>query len=424
MIQMDVFNSIPLDFINFILVAIFALLIGLEQKKLHQDYAEGYLFGTDRTFALIGILGFVLYKLQTSALIPFLIGFIVLAALLLIFYNFKLRQNKSSGLTSIITGLLTYNIAPFVYTQPHWLVLLILVIVLILLETKEDLFIISQKISHTEFITLAKFIVIAGVILPLLPDKPIFSFLSFSPYKFWLAIVIVSSISYMSYLLQKFVFPKAGLLLTGILGGLYSSTATTIVLARKSKEGVPKFKIVAAIMLATSMMYLRLLIIALIFNIVIAKMLLYYFIPLAILSALTAIYFNFKTQNQDANISFKSNKNPLEFKTAFVFGLLFILFSYITDVVLKQYGHQGIKLLSLLVGVTDIDPFILNLFQTDKAGFGTTLIVQATVLATASNALLKMLYALFLGDKSARKSIITGFALVISASVILLVFLD
>jgi len=421
---MEVFKSIPLDFINFILVTVFALLIGLEQKKLHEDHADEDLFGTDRTFALIGILGFVLYRLNTSSLTPFLVGFIALTILLLIFYNFKLKQNKSSGLTSIITGLLTYNIAPFVYTQPHWLVMLILVVVLILLETKDDLVIISKKISHTEFITLAKFIVIAGVILPLLPHKPIFSFLTFSPYKFWLAIVVVSSISYISYLLQKFVFPKAGLLLTGILGGLYSSTATTIVLARKSKQGISKFKISGAILIATSMMYLRLLIIAVFFNTDVAKMLLTYFIPLAFLSAIIAIYFSFKPKQDNQKVLFESNKNPLEFKTAFVFGLLFIIFSYITDVVLKQYGHQGIKTLSLLVGVTDIDPFILNLFQTDKTGFSTNLIVQATVLATASNAFLKMIYALSLGDKSLRKSIIIGFTLVILVSVVLLLTLS
>jgi len=417
---MGVFKSIPLDFINFLLVTIFALLIGLEQRKLHEEHSEENLFGTDRTFTLIGILGFILYRLDTVSLIPFLIGFIVLAALLLTFYSFKLKQNKVSGITSILTGLLTYNIAPLVYTQPHWLVMLILVVVLILLETKESLFIISQKISHTEFIILAKFIIIAGVILPLLPNKPISNLISFSPYKFWLAIVVVSSISYISYLLQKFVFPKAGLLLTGILGGLYSSTATTIVLARKSKEGISKFKIAAAILLATSMMYLRLLIIAMFFNIVIAKMLLTFFIPLAILSALVAIYFGFKPKNENKKISLESNKNPLEFKTAFVFGLLFIIFSYITNVVLKQYGHQGIKTLSLLVGVTDIDPFILNLFQTHKAGFTTNLIVQATVIATASNAFLKMIYALFLGNKSLRKPVIIGFTSIILASITLL----
>jgi uncharacterized membrane protein (DUF4010 family) len=418
---MEFINNIPRDVTNFILVTIFALLIGLEQKKLHERQNRETQFGTDRTFALIGVLGYVLYLLNPSSLIPFLIGFSALVAFLLMFYYFKLNVANLTGLTSILAALLTYNLAPMIYSQPHWLVLLVIVGILILLEIKEDLTKLSHQISSTEFITLAKFIVIAGIILPLLPNKPIFEFISFSPYKFWLAIVVVSSISYISYLLQKFVFPKSGILLTGILGGLYSSTATTVVLARKSKEGGSKIKISAAILLATTMMYLRLLILAFIFSKVIAIALLPFFIPLAVLSTSVAGYYALKSSKETLPFIKETNKNPLEFKTAFVFGLLFIIFSYITDIILKQYGHQGIKALSLLVGVTDIDPFILNLFQINKATFSTNLIVQATVLATMSNAMLKMVYAIILGDKSLRRSLIVGFMLLIVVSIVLLI---
>lgn len=417
------YESVPEDFINFILVTIFSLLIGLEQRKRHSSENGEFIFGTDRTFSLIGVLGFVLYKFNALNYIPFLIGFLVVAAFLLIFYNYKLAQTKLSGLTSIFAALLTYTIAPIIYTEPKWMVMLIMVGILILLEIKEDLFKISQKISHTEFITLAKFIIIAGVILPLLPDRPVFDFISISPYKFWLAIVVVSSISYISYLLQKFVFPNAGLLLTGVLGGLYSSTATTVVLARKSKGKGSIPTIVAAIILATAMMYLRLIILAFIFNKKIALLLLIYFIPLAVFSFLIALYFWYQNSKNITTVKVPKNKNPLEFKTAFVFGLLFIGFSFLTDVVLKQYGEVGIKSFSILVGVTDIDPFILNLFQNTKQNLANNLIVQATVIATTSNGFLKMLYAIFLGNKKMRTKIIMGFGFIILFSIILLTFI-
>ena len=418
---MDFYESIPKDFINFILVTIFSLLVGLEQRKRHTDESVDFVFGTDRTFALIGILGYVLYKFDSINYIPFLIGFIVLSVFLLIYYNYKLAQTKFSGLTSIFAGLLTYTFAPLIYTEPKWLIMLIIVGVLILLEIKEDLSKISQKISQTEFITLAKFIIIAGVILPLLPDQPIFDFISISPYKFWLAIVVVSSISYISYLLQKFVFPDAGLLVTGILGGLYSSTATTVVLARKSKDKGSIPTIVAAIMLATAMMYLRLIILAFIFNKTIAMLLLEYFIPLAFLSILLGLYFWYISINKATVVKVPKNKNPLEFKTALIFGLLFIGFSFLTDVVLKQYGATGIKSFSVIVGVTDIDPFILNLFQNTKVNLTNMLIVQSTVIATTSNGFLKMLYALFLGSEKLRLKVSIGFITIIVASIILLV---
>ena len=92
-----------------------------------------------------------------------------------------------------------------------------------------------------------------------------------SPYNIWLAVVVVSAISYLSYLLRKYAFPKAGLLLTGILGGLYSSTASTIILAKKSRENNTQPKAYAAtIVMATAMMFLRIYILIVIFNHVLA----------------------------------------------------------------------------------------------------------------------------------------------------------
>jgi len=419
---MEFYKSIPQDFINFILVAVFSLLIGLEQKSLHKKISEDELFGTDRTFALVGILGFILYILNPISFIPFLVGFVIISSLVSLFYYFKLKNEKSAGFTSIIALLITYTIAPLIYTQPHWLLLLIIIGVLILLEIKKNLLKFSKQVKHRDFITLAKFLIIAGVILPLLPNKPIFSFINISPYKFWLAIVAISSISYISYLLQKYIFKEAGLLLTGILGGLYSSTATTIVLAKRSKNNEATGKIVAGILMATAMMYLRLLILAFIFNKDIAIALLKYFIPLIIVSILSGLYFDYKDKTKTKH-QFIPNKNPLEFKTAFVFGLLFIVFAKITEVVMQYYGNHGIHILSLVVGVTDIDPFILNLFQTKISVISIPVIVSSTVIATISNAFIKMIYALVLGSKKINLNIIIGFITVIVVSIILLLSL-
>jgi uncharacterized membrane protein (DUF4010 family) len=419
---MEFYKNIPQDLINFILVTIFALLIGLEQKNLHKKIQKDELFGTDRTFALIGILGFILYLLNPKSLIPFLVGFIIISSLVAIFYYFKLKNEKSAGFTSIIALLITYTIAPLLYTQPHWLLILIVIGVLILLEIKKNLLKFSKKIKHKDFITLAKFLIIAGVILPLLPNKPVLSFINVSPYKFWLAIVAISSISYISYLLQKYIFKEAGYLLTGILGGLYSSTATTIVLAKKSNTKEASFKIVAAILLATAIMYLRIVILAFIFNKVIAINLLKYFIPLFIISILLGLFFGSKEKTTLKN-QLNPSKNPLEFNTAFVFGLLFIVFAKVTELVMQHYGNSGVHLLSLVVGLTDIDPFILNLFQSETDIIDVSLIISATVIATASNGFIKMIYAIVLGSKKLRFSFFIAFMALTISSIILILAL-
>lgn len=411
----EILQAIPADIIKFVLVFLFALLIGLEQRRQYIKEQFETRFGTDRTFTLIGILGFILYNINRATLIPFLGGGLIVAVLLSIYYYQKINIQKQFGLTSVIIALITYCLAPLVYTQPNWLVLLIVVSVLVLAEMKETLFEFSEKFDRDEFTTLAKFLVLAGVILPLLPDKPISPQFNFSPYKFWLAIVAVSGISYCSYLLKKFVFPDSGIILTGILGGMYSSTATTIILSRKSMELQEKNKVSAAIILATTMMYVRLFLLALFFNKNIAFKLIPSFSVFIAVSLIIAFYF-YKLNNKNLSLAESKNfiphNNPLEFKTALIFAALFIFFSFITGFVQENYGTGGINILSFIVGVTDIDPFILNLFQ-DKLTMADTVVVMAVLNAVTSNNLLKMIYGISLSDKSIRWQLIAGFGILI-----------
>lgn len=416
----DLLQNIPPDLLHFLLVVVFSLLIGLEQRRHLINEAPETVFGTDRTFTLIGITGFILYIISPGNLLPFIIGSVVIGGLFSVYYFQKIKIQQKFGMTSLVTALITYCLAPLIYTQPKWLVLLIVVSVLILSEIKETLLNFSKKFDNNEFLTLGKFLVLAFVILPLLPDQPISESLNFTPYKFWLAIVVVSAISYISYLLRKFVFPNTGILLTGILGGLYSSTATIVILARKSKENVSGNRIVAAMFLAITMMYLRLFLLAAFFNMEVAIKLLPYFIALIIISVLIAVYFSMikKSLVSKGNepLAANAHQNPLEFKTAVVFGALFILFALVTGFVVGHYGAHGAQTLAFVVGVTDIDPFIINLFQ-GKWNLDAMVISFAVLNAITSNNILKMIYALFLSEKSLQKEILISFSILIAAGI-------
>jgi len=413
----EILHIVPPDIFKFILVAVFSLLIGLEQRRrfIKEDFES--LFGTDRTFTLIGILGFVLYVINPSSMAPFLGGGAIIGIILAIYYYQKIQFHKLFGITSLVIALITYCLAPLIYTQPHWLVLLVVVSVLVITEIKETLFEFSKKVDDSEFITLAKFLVIVGVILPLLPDIPISETFNISPYKFALAIVAVSGISYFSYLLKKFVFPESGIIVTGILGGMYSSTATTFILARKSKETPGSYKPAAAIILATTMMYVRLFLLALFFNVNIALRLLPSFAVFIVVSAGIAVYllkYAMKTENNDkVEQPIETHSNPLELKTALVFAGLFIFFAYITGYVQHKFGAGGINILSFIVGVTDIDPFIINLFQS-KWNMADSVVAMAVLNAVTSNNLLKMIYGVTLSDRSIRKPLIAGFSILIA----------
>ncbi|GBD89541.1 hypothetical protein BMS3Abin04_00247 [bacterium BMS3Abin04] len=415
---MDLINKIPIDFYTFILVALFSLIIGLEQRRHHINEKIEHLFGTDRTFTFIGILGFILYVISKKTMLPFLAGGLALSLFLGISYYNKIKIHKKFGLTSTIIALITYSLAPLIYLEPSWLVMSIIVTILVVVEIKEDLFNFTKRFDRNEFTIFAKFIIIAGIILPLLSDKPISASINISPYKFCLAIVAISGISYFSYILKKFVFPNSGLVLTAILGGLYSSTVTTVILAKKSKTENSSEKVAGGIMLATGVMYVRLFLLAWIFNRAVAAKLIIPFLLLILLSVGIAFFLIKSFNKTNSNMVIVADRNPLEFKTALIFGVLFAFFAVLTQYVIANFGKEGIDFLSLIVGVTDIDPYILNLFQNVNSSISVSLIVTSTIIAAASNNFVKMIYALVLGNKGIKKQVVLGFSILITVSFI------
>ncbi len=398
----------------------FAFLIGMEIYTKTPEESRPYLFGTERTFAFLALLGFVL--LRSENLVPhiFVAGFVSITFLLLVYYFQKVRNSDNHGITIIILALLIYAFPLILQQFPLWFSLLIITIVMTLVEVKDRVKEFLKKVYTDDFITLAKFVFLSGVILPLVPDKEIIPDIPVSPYKLWLAIVVISSISYLSYILKKYVFPNAGLILTGILGGLYSSTATTFIIAKKSKEKTDApAHYAAAILAATSLMFLRVFILVAIFNPTLSIHLLPYFLILIAASTIVTFFIYRSAADKPVAVSNEPvmHQNPLELRVALVFGVLYVVFSLLTKYIMQYYGHGGLSVLSLIVGVTDIDPFLLNMFQGKYADITIAMISVATFQAIASNNILKMAYALTLGDKGIRKYIVIGFSIIIAVNV-------
>ena len=418
---------IPENYIQLFLVVAFSLVIGLSQRKLQLkgDNNEAF-FGSDRTFTLIGILGYILYVIDTETKVFWGVGGCALIVLLSCNYYYKLHHLKRYGLTSIITACITYCIPALVMTQPIPFTLLVLVIVLLLTEMKETFISMASRMNNDEFISFAKFIIIAGVILPILPDERIFEMVNLTPRNIWLATVIISGMSYLSYLLQKFVFRSSGLLLAGFLGGLYSSTATTVVLSRKSKksDGASQHRYVGAILLSTAMMMVRIAILLLVFNSELFSHLWGACLLLFLTAFITGIviYYHKSANNAEEGQKYTdsiNDNNPLEFKVALIFSAAFVLFTVITGYVISEFGTQGLTALSLVVGITDITPFLTGLYQGDYL-LTPAMIALATCGATFGNNLVKMGYALFLGPKNSRRILVIGFSIICIVNLALL----
>ena len=115
-------------------------------------------------------------------------------------------------------------------------------------------------------------------------------------------------------------------------------------------------------------------------------------------------------------------QNPLEFKTAIIFGLLFSFFAILTNLVVSNYGNIGVNILSFIVGITDIDPYILNLFQQVSSHIYIDTIFKATIIATISNNIIKMIYSIILGDSGIKKNVVIGFSILILISIISVIY--
>lgn len=163
-------------------------------------------------------------------------------------------------------------------------------------ELKHTFTELAQRMKNDEMITLAKFLAISGIILPMLPNENLIPDVNLTPYGIWLATVVVSGISYLSYLLKRYVFRESGILVSGIVGGLYSSTATISVLARKSRKASPQEapEYVAAMLLAVSMMFLRFLILIGIFSVATLTVIYPYLLIMSAVSAGAAWFLHSK----------------------------------------------------------------------------------------------------------------------------------
>jgi len=402
---------------SFLLTLAVSFLIGIGLREYYEGEGKFDTFGTARTFVFIGMLGFVLYQLPEIGATAFLVGFVALTLFLLVYYSSKVMQKKSPGLIGVMVALTTYATGPIAIRQPSWFLVLLGISILFVVHSKGRIRKFTDRLETGEVVTVCKFLAIVGVVLPLIPDMSqadgwlgqLLAVLPVTPRQIWMAVVITTAISYLGYVLQTYLYPHKGLLLTGVIGGIYSSTVTVVVLSKKSKTTPGLFHEAAvAILLAVMMMYLRLLALVAIFRFQAAIVIGPALLVLAGLAALFAIWLRrrelpdngtpVKASESDVAGEPELRKNPLEINSAIIFAVMFTVVSLATKFVLEYSNAFGLRMLSFVVGMSDITPFVVSLLQ-GNFGIDDRQIVQAVLIASASNNLLKTAYTYIFGAR-------------------------
>jgi uncharacterized membrane protein (DUF4010 family) len=356
--------------------------------------------GGVRSFPLLALSGALLYRLDTVGLLPLTAGLVILGVWLTCYYWRHMGETDAEGqpnvgLMTAICNVLAYLLGPVAFAEPPWVAIGVTVAAVLLLTAREKLHGFARQLEVGEIITAGKFLILTGLVLPFLPNEPVTTLTDITPHQVWLAVLAVCTVSYASYLLQRYAAPREGGLWTAVLGGVYSSTATTVVLARRARAMPGQLaEAQTGIILANSIMYLRVLIIVAMFNWPLAAALAPALLGLAFFGlALSGLWHWASTEANGDRSAAETPRNPLELSVALVFAAMFVIVSLASTWVRSRFGAVGIYGLAAIVGVTDINPFVLSISSGGTASLSISNEVAAILIAASSNNLLQAAYA-------------------------------
>lgn len=393
---MAIYEQLPPEAVKIVLVVFLSFLIGLEREE-HKNANGSYTFGGIRTFPLIGLIGYSMAVVSGTQLLPLTIGFLAVAGFLMLSYWHKLSQTNAAGATTEVSGLATFLVGALVCYEHFWTATTLAVASLLLLDLKVALESLAGRMPAREILTFAKFLFLSAVVLPVLPNQPYGRF-QINPFKTWLVVVAISAISYASYVLQKLT--KGGIVLAALLGGAYSSTVTTVVLARQGKVENHPHLISGGILMASGVMYLRLIILLALFN---KQLMLLLWLPFVVLAGAATIFGWLWSRRADKDAQTVERelgaKNPLEMRTALLFAGLFVVMLVATQLAVKYLGNGGVDTLAAIMGLSDVDPFIMGLTQAAGSLTPYKVAAGAILIAASSNNVMKGIYAYSLAGK-------------------------
>lgn len=372
--------------------------------------------GGVRTFPLLSLAGALLYALEPQHSLLLLGGLATLGAWLTVYYRTRLSTQQSetggghepearldAGIMAPVTNILAFLLGPIALAEPLWVAVSVAVAAVLFTGARERLHALATTLGSSEFVTLGKFLIVIGVILPLVPHEAVTSLTDITPYEVWLAVVAVSTLSYASYLVQRFMAPQHGMLISAALGGLYSSTATTVVLSRRIQDAAVPARTQAAIVLATAVMFLRIAVVVAIFSPQLALRLLPaigVLCPMGLIAAAWLMTSDRRAMTAGGEQP-AAPTNPLELSTAIIFAVLFIALSIAVAWAKTRFGESGIFALGALAGFTDVDPFVLSLAQGTARAIDLNVAAAAILVAASANNLLKALYTLVFAGRTA-----------------------
>jgi uncharacterized membrane protein (DUF4010 family) len=396
-------------------------LIGLEREFVQQRSGEQE-FGGIRTFALMALLGAVAAFL-TDQYGPLIFVVVYLGLILLLWASLLASSMRGveEGITTEVTALLVPLFgAMMIWNQPA-VAAALGVITALILALKPRLHGAARRMSAEDLRATLEFSIITAVVLPLLPNEGFGPYGVLNPFQIWLLVVFISGIGFLGYVLMKYLGPERGIGITGILGGLVSSTATTLSFAGRSKTNAGLSTVLAqGILLASCVMFPRVLVEVAVVNPALVRQVV---VPLAmmLIAGLIAVYILRRRGRAEEKVDHGGVElsNPLRLKTAITFGLVFAVVLVAVEAANEYFGSAGVYVASILAGITDVDSITLSVSNLSMKGLLDTRVAAiAIILATIMNTIAKAVMAMVLGTPRLRRLVSRAFGFVVLAGLI------
>ncbi len=397
------------------------LLIGLQRQASDNDQMAGV-----RTFSLIALLGTLCGYLTRDLENPYILPALGMAmtGLLLMANYIKFRRSGEGGVgqTTEVAALLVFAIGAYLVLGNRVIGVVTGGGVAILLYIKEHLHGFIDRLKAKELNAIMTFAGISLVVLPVLPNQTFGPMEVLNPYNIWLMVVLIVGISVVGYFIYKFVGTKVGVVSNGILGGLISSTATTVSYSRMAKE-TPSIGRMAAFVItaASAIAMVRVLIeVGVIIPDKLPRIILPIFAEFLVMAALCVFLF-YMIQKREKEGEMPEPENPAQFKSAVVFGLLYGLILLAVAFVKEEFGNNALYIVSVISGLTDVDAITLSLSQLMKNGsLETASGWKLILLASLSNLLFKGIMAAVLGGKSLIRWVAMSFGISIITGILII----
>ncbi|MEX2589528.1 MAG: MgtC/SapB family protein, partial [Chitinophagales bacterium] len=382
------------------------LLGGLEReysKKKNQKAENFELFAGVRTFPLVALIGYLsiyLGNMITVWIYP--VALLAVAAFAVAAFSIS-RMERPTGATTEFALIAVFLLSNLVYLQEYLIAVFLSLLITALLALKVNIHQAVKALSQRDIYSIIVLAVITALILPLLPNKDLGIYGVFNPFRIWLIVTVFISLNFVAYFLHKFIDTRYSIIAIGVLGGFVSSTATAWYFSRlggKTKKG--GITHVAAIVLASSIMFPRILVWLIVLSPALLKILWLPVLLFGIGGFVIGFYYSKKSLGNE-EFEEREISNPINFKDALAFGGLYVLIMLMVGFAEDYLGQLGVYFAAAISGFTQVDAITISMTNYAANNIDISVASVAILIAAFVNTFFKYALCLFFGNNNMRK---------------------